>query len=189
MRILITFIFLSLVILGNSQEVSPQSLVESARKEGKTFGSYALFTEENGSLRQYRGANEAFSEKKFFSTSPTRIRRLLDDAPKQFILILPGLKESLSIELVSVDILSTDFQMMHASGVTLEENSDIQHFRGIVGKTPGSFAAVTVSESGIQGSIFTKETGMQVFGPMEETEGNLNVPHILYPADAFPSKE
>jgi hypothetical protein len=47
--------------------------------------------------------------------------------------------------------------MMHASGVTIEENSDIQHFRGIVGKTPGSFVAVTVSESGIQGSIFTKE--------------------------------
>jgi len=88
MRILITFVFLSLTILAKSQEVSPQRLVESARKEGKTFGTYALFTEENGSLRQYKGANEAFSEKKFFSTSPTRIRRLLDDAPNQFILIL-----------------------------------------------------------------------------------------------------
>ena len=189
MRIFITFVFLSLTILAKSQEVSPQRLVESARKEGKTFGTYALFTEENGSLRQYKGANEAFSEKKFFSTSPTRIRRLLDDAPNQFILILPGLKESLSLELVAIDLLSSDFQMMHASGVTIEENSDIQHFRGIVGKTPGSFAAVTVSELGIQGSIFTKETGMQVFGPMEETEGNPNVPHILYPADAFPTKE
>lgn len=189
MRIFITFVFLSLSILAKSQEISPQNLVGSAKKEGKTFRPYALFTEENGSLRQYKGANEAFSEKKFFSTSPSRIRRLLDDAPKQFILIVPGLKESLSIELVSVDLLSSDFQMMHASGVTLEENSDIQHFRGIVGKTEGSFAAVTVSESGIQGSIFTKETGMQVFGPMEETEGNLNVPHILYPADAFPTKE
>ena len=189
MRIFITFVFLSLSILANSQEISPKNLVGSAKKEGKTFNTYALFTEENGVLRQYKGANEAFSEKKFFSTSPARIRRLLDDAPKQFTLILPGLKENLSIELVAIDLLSSDFQMMHASGVTLEENSDIQHFRGIVGKTPGSFAAVTVSESGIQGSIFTKETGMQVFGPMEETEGNLNVPHILYPADAFPSKE
>ncbi|MFY8010823.1 MAG: M12 family metallo-peptidase, partial [Saprospiraceae bacterium] len=185
----ITFVFLSLTILANCQELSPQSLVGSARKEGKTFRPYDLFTEENGSLRQYKGANEAFSEKKFFSTSPSRIRRLLDDAPKQFTLILPGLKESLSIELVSVDLLSTDFQLMHASGVTMEENSDIQHFRGIVEKNPGSFAAVTVSESGIQGSIFTKETGMQVFGPMEETEGNPNVPHILYPTDAFPTKE
>jgi len=189
MRIFITFVFLSLSILANSQEISPKNLVGSAKKEGKTFNTYALFTEENGVLRQYKGANEAFSEKKFFSTSPARIRRLLDDAPKHFTLILPGLKENLSIELVAIDLLSSDFQMMHASGVTLEENSDIQHFRGIVGKTPGSFAAVTVSESGIQGSIFTKETGMQVFGPMEETEGNLNVPHILYPADAFPSKE
>ena len=158
MRIFITFVFLFLTILANSQELSPQSLVGSARKEGKTFRPYDLFTEENGSLRQYKGANEAFSEKKFFSTSPSRIRRLLDDAPKQFTLIVPGLKESLSIELVSIDILSTDFQMMHASGVNMEENSDIQHFRGIVEKNPGSFDAVTVSESCIQGSIFTKET-------------------------------
>jgi hypothetical protein len=55
MRIFITFVFLSLTILAKSQEVSPQRLVESARKEGKTFGTYALFTEENGSNKTFIG--------------------------------------------------------------------------------------------------------------------------------------
>lgn len=189
MRIFITLCTLFLASVAIGQEISPEKLVDFAKKEGRNFPAYSIFVEENGNLRQYTEANSAISEKKFFSTTTVRLRRLLDDAPKQFILSVPGIKENISISLVAIDLLSFDFQMMHASGVIQEDQSSIQHYRGILEGKDGSFAAVTVSEYGIQGSFYTKETGIQVFGPMEETEGSQNLPHILYPADAFPNKE
>ena len=179
MRILITLLTLFLATFALGQQISPQDLVEFARKEGGKFPVYSLFAEESGTLRQYTEANSAFTEKKFFSATPSRIRRLLDDAPKQFILSVPGIKENVSLELVAIDLLSFDFQMMHASGIMQEELAQIQHFRGIIAGKSESFAAVTVSESGIQGSFYTKDSGVQIppecihtllDGPREDTE-------------------
>lgn len=93
MRIFITLFTLFLAYFALGQQISPQNLVDFAKKEGGKFPVYSLFVEESGTLRQYTEANSAFAEKKFFSTTPARIRRLLDDEPKQFILSVPVLKK------------------------------------------------------------------------------------------------
>ncbi|MBK9257339.1 MAG: T9SS type A sorting domain-containing protein [Saprospiraceae bacterium] len=148
----------------------PADLVENAKSEG-SFIPYELF-------KQTSSRNEPVipSEIKSYSLlelDMTSLDRLLQSPDSRLQLTLPSVeRQSLSLELVEVQLLSQDFNLIVAPEMKKVKTSDVgRHYRGIISGDPQSIVAISVFKNQVMGLVSKSDgKGNLVLGKLAESD-------------------
>ncbi|MBR9920317.1 MAG: T9SS type A sorting domain-containing protein [Bacteroidetes bacterium] len=180
MRIIFTLLFSCFGFLAFGQDsVKPVDLVESQLRAGDLFEPAAPFsvaaqksnmvTELDGSIVDYAVLDVNMKE----------LGSLAKKAPSSLTLSLPALSGSdpLELDLVKVDLFSSDFEVTLASTDSPADVEHGTHYRGMINGDVHSVVAISVYKGEIMGLI-TSPAGNFVLGKLEG--GAWDGEHILY---------
>ena len=151
-------------------------MVEAIKMQGHAFEKQQLF--QSTTLNRNALQGDELETFQALELDKKAINRLSSQRAAQINLVLPAgfRSEALEVELVQVDIFSSDFQVTKASNGQAAKVDRGLHYRGIVKGYPNSIAAISVFEDEVMGMFSTPEDGNLVLGKLKGQEK-----YILYP--------
>ena len=163
--------------MAQSQSRKPKDLVLYAKRSGQSFVPFALFTLSDGE-HSYQGEFErGLKSYDILDINKAQLSKLLSQAPNSIELTIPSNdKNHLALELVKVNLLTSDFNIISASSNTPVSVKHGLHYRGVIKGDRDALVAVSVFKDEVMGIISTF-SGNLVLGKLKNsTEGE----HILY---------
>lgn len=176
------FLPLLLVVLwigigqAQSKIQKPIDLVNHARKMGMDFQSINLFTLD--STTKSVDLEEKIQEYNLLDIDANLLRNLRRDRPESISLRIPvKFTNPLELELVRVDIFSSDFSVLRRSDNAVAKVDVGLHYRGVIKGDESAIAAISISEKEVMGLISWNERNV-VLGRLQEN--NALDKHIAY---------
>ncbi|MBT8189401.1 MAG: zinc-dependent metalloprotease [Bacteroidia bacterium] len=183
MKKLFTLLLCSFCIAAYSQDsgklIKPLDLVEHQKETLGKFKNFEPFQEATTEKSVGFDLEEGIEQYKILDLKEASLRQLKNLSLETIELELPGIvsKETLALQLVKVELFTTDSDIILASTRTKAMVDPGVHYRGIVKGDNKSLVAVSIFNDEIRGLISTK-AGNLVLGKLK---GNAkNGEHIIY---------
>jgi len=152
---IVLFSVLSINVLGN--EIHKQ--VQANFKKSKPV-EYSVFKEKTNRLNK-----SGLKKHKLMSIDKVKFDKLFKTKPKNLILNVPGINNSLKLELTKVEIFTSDFKVSTSSGKNIEFKEGI-FYRGVIRGDTNSIVTVSISADEISG-IISSSTSNYDLGKVE----------------------
>ena len=159
--------------------VKPLELVinqNPATFESQTFEPFLKTNQKNSVVAELEQNRSLYS---VLDLDKSILNAISKNAPQSFRMKLPNLKnkESLELDLVQVDIFSSDFEVTRGSdGQAVDVNRGL-HYRGVVKGDSRSVVAISIFKDEVMG-IISNDDGNLVLGKLKGT--NWSDEHVLY---------
>ena len=180
MRLMLTFLLAALTYISYSQKlegVKPADLVKTfkSKEAFQTVDPFAIAPQKKNQVTELEGVT---SDYMVLNLNKSRLNYLSKSAPKSLSLKIPnGSEDAIELELVQVDIFTSDFNVtLGSTGLPTKVEPGI-HYRGIIKGDNKSVVAISVYKEEIMGLI-ANDHGNQVLGKLSGS--NWNGEHILY---------
>lgn len=163
---------------AQSDARKPIDLVKDAKKLSSTFQSVDLLQLDSQTKREDVKIEDDITEYSLFDVNWTQARTLQKDQPSTISLRLPvNFTNNIELELVKVDILTSDFKVTRGYDASELEVDLGVHYRGIIKGDERSIAAISILDGEVMGLISNDE-GNIVLGRLQEASANGK--HIAY---------
>ena len=180
------FLPLLLVVLwmgmgqAQSKTQKPSDLVNHARKIGMDFQNINLFTLDTQS--KSIDIDEKIQDYNLLDIDGNLLSNLRRDQPASISLRIPvQFTTPLELELVRVDIFSSDFNVLRRSDNAVAKVDAGLHYRGIIRGDESAIAAISISEKEVMGLVSWNGRNV-VLGRLQEN--NARDKHIVYDDEA-----
>ena len=182
MKTLFTLLLSALCFIGMAQEthtVKPLHLVETYRAQKATFQSVSPFSVATQKKNLVTELSQTAVDYEVFNVSKATLKQIAKSAPEAITLSVPAetSMEALELDLVKVDIFTSDFQVTLASTGLAADVELGAHYRGVVKGQPNSVVAVSVFADEIMGLVAV-DGGNLVLGRLQGA--GWNGEHIFY---------
>jgi len=179
MRTLLT-LFLSILTMAAfaQSNIRPAEMVNIAHASGEKFTSSQLF--EISTNRTAIDA-EGLETYDLLDIDKSALQNLINQEPESMTFMVPSQFRgaNLEIELVRVDLFSSDFQVTDAvTGEAAQVDLGV-HYRGVVKGHPNSIAAFSFFDNDVMGLVSTNADGNLVLGKLQGNRAQER--YILYP--------
>ncbi|WP_020538160.1 M12 family metallo-peptidase, partial [Lewinella cohaerens] len=181
------FKFFTLVVLatmltfsGFSQTESrkPIDLVAQSKYRTPHFQEVDIFNIDLVTSRSLDQVDRQVEEYDLFDIDDEALAVLIRDMPSAMTLSIPiNFRESMELELVAVDIFSSDFTVMQRSDNSVVDVNTGLHYRGIIKGDNNSIAAISIYKDEVKGLISSDE-GNLVIGKLQNRTSDQK--HIIY---------
>lgn len=163
---------------AQSDARKPIDLVKDAKKLSSTFQSVDLLQLDSQTKREDVKIEDDITEYSLFDVNWNQARTLQKDQPSTISLRLPvNFTNNIELELVKVDILTSDFKVTRGYDASELEVDLGVHYRGIIKGDERSIAAISILDGEVMGLISNDE-GNIVLGRLQEASANGK--HIAY---------
>lgn len=169
------------ICMANAQTkyavIRPAELVTASKNAHHTFEKETPFK-----LSSTRHSEEAsLPEAQSLELDEETLSQINAKAPAQFTLVVPRKgAAAMEVELVRVNIFSSDFSVVESKGDKRVKVSKGMHYRGVVKGDPGSVAALSVFETEIVGLFSSQALGNLTLAPLPDAEKDGKVPYLIY---------
>ena len=179
MRTLLT-LFLSILTMAAfaQSNIRPAEMVNVAHASGEKFTSSQLF---EISTNRTAIDDEGLETYDVLDIDKSALQNLINQEPESMTFMVPSQFRgaNLEIELVRVDLFSSDFQVTDAvTGEAAQVDLGV-HYRGIVKGHPNSIAAFSFFDNDVMGLVSTNADGNLVLGKLQGNRAQER--YILYP--------
>ena len=153
----------------------PIDLINIAKTSNESFKSSNLFKIDSRSSRNDLGIEDNIKEYNIFDLDQQSLRKVNAESPTSIKMSIPTTyRSNFDLELVKVDIFSSDFTVIRRSDNSSVGVNEGIHYRGIIKGDPTSIAAISIYNNEIMGLI-SSDNGNLVIGKLK----NQNK-HIIY---------
>jgi hypothetical protein len=162
-----------------NQSVTPLDLVKTSKADKAAFEKVSPFTNAAQKKNQVSELEQGVDDFDVLNVDFGQLSQFTYNAPEAMTLTVPAASKSttLELELVKVDIFTSDFEVITASNGLPADVTHGAHYRGIIKGQKTSVVAVSILQDEIMGLIASDE-GNLVIGKLKGD--NWKGEHILY---------
>jgi hypothetical protein len=181
-KLLLSLLFATICSFAFAQTpLRPAEIVASSLEKGETFETVDLFQLNLQKSRSVLELDKATTQYDVLTVSATQAQELLRTKPQTLSLTIPSeTRQSLTLELVQVDVVTDDFILRtDVSDGPIEAELGV-HYRGIVSGDERSIAAISVLSDGeVMGLVSADQFGNLTMGRLQGDRFE-SADHIIY---------
>ncbi|MCB0704084.1 MAG: zinc-dependent metalloprotease [Saprospiraceae bacterium] len=182
MKKFLTLAFCCFCLFGfaqQSQPITPLDLVQNQKSKSTNFQTVSPFSKAVQKKSQLTELDEAIIDFEVLNVDYAALQEISETAPNAMTLAVPSLigNETMELELVKVDIFTSDFEVTLASTNAPADVGHGVHYRGIIKGDQQSVVAISVFGSEVMGLI-ANDNGNLVLGRIKGHEWSGE--HVLY---------
>ncbi len=169
---------LTTIAFGQIESTKPADLIAQTKTKTQSFPQVDIFNIDLVTTKTVAGIESNIEDYDLFDIDEASLETVLREMPTEMTLEIPvNFKSSFELELVAVDIFSSDFAVIQRSDNSVANVNTGLHYRGIIKGDPNSIAAISFFGDEVMGLISSNE-GNIVIGKLQNQLSDSK--HIIY---------